>query len=972
MDNVSNRNRRVGVGDTPSSTRATARCAKSAAELPPSVQEGPGPPCVPRLDVGPSGGQPALRFEVQPEYIGCYRILDKIGEGGMGLVYRAEQEEPVRRRVALKVLKAGMDTREVLARFEAERHMLALMDHPNIARALDAGETALGRPYFVMELIGGEPITKYCDRYSLPIPDRLSLFIPVCRAIQHAHHKGVIHRDLKPSNILVTLVDGSPVAKIIDFGIAKATNLSVNDGTFFTRHGQMIGTPEYMSPEQADNTGLDVDTRTDVYSLGVVLYELLTGATPFDPKSFRVGWPEIQRILRDVEPVPPSKKVASIPESRSGQTARRDTDTRARARQLREDLDWIVLKAMSKDRTRRYETADALAEDISRYLRDEPVMAGPPSAMYRLRKLARRNRAKLALTAAIAFGVVMASGALAFALVASNRQQKAELEQSEASSSFLANILASVDAKKKGRSVTLLEVLDKSEASIGSQFAGQPSAEAAVRTTFGNWFKDSGLYVRAEPHLKRALRLCTQLYGEDSDRATSCRFSLADSYRSEGRFDEAREQYQAVIDITRRSRSEDHPDALLAMNSLASLEPTLAHPHRLAEREAMARSTLDLARRTLGEEHPTTLTSMQTLAEVLGAGRPESMTLCERAIEISRTIRGDYHPQTIGLLRTLGWLHFSLGQNDQAESAFRRALAGARATWDDTHPETLTLIADLGMTQKSQGRLEEVEARYLAAIESARRDLGPDHPTTLDLRNNLGQLYRREGRRDDAIRELREVFDANRRLQGEEHVWTLGVMRNLGMALKEGKLYGEAESLLREAVEISRRLHGDEWHYTLSSLSCLASLYHDQNRYEEAERLYLDAIGSVQRDLGPDHPSTLDLRRSLAQLYRTQGRLDDAIREFGDVFAIRRRLWGEKQILTLWAMRDLGVAYKERGLHAEAEPLLEGAVGISRELYGNESRYTRETIDLLASLYHDQGRYEEETAIASQTPESDG
>jgi serine/threonine protein kinase len=341
--------------------------------------------------------------------IGRYKLLEKIGEGGCGVVYMAEQEQPVRRRVALKVIKLGMDTKSVIARFEAERQALALMDHPNIARVLDAGATDTGRPYFVMELVRGFKITEYCDQNHLETRQRLDLFIQVCHAIQHAHQKGIIHRDIKPSNILVTLHDGVPVPKVIDFGIAKATETPLTDKTLFTAYAQIIGTPAYMSPEQAEMSGLDVDTRSDLYSLGVLLYELLTGRTPFDSKELmKSGVERMRRTLRETEPEPPSKRLNTLARDELTATAlHRHAEPFKLISQLRGDLDWIVMKALEKDRTRRYETVNGLAMDVARYLDNEPVLARPPSRLYRLEKLVQRNRGVFAATGAVACTLVI-------------------------------------------------------------------------------------------------------------------------------------------------------------------------------------------------------------------------------------------------------------------------------------------------------------------------------------------------------------------------------------------------------------------------------------------------------------------------------------------------------------------------------------------------------------------------------------
>ncbi|MFO0845218.1 MAG: serine/threonine-protein kinase [Gemmataceae bacterium] len=478
--------------------------------------------------------------------IGPYKLMEEIGEGGMGLVFVAEQQQPVRRRVALKIIKPGMDTRQVVARFEAERQALALMDHTNIAHVFDGGTTTSGRPYFVMELVKGVPITRFCDGNHLSVRQRLELFLDVCSAVQHAHQKGVIHRDLKPSNVMVTSHDGTPVVKVIDFGVAKAIGQRLTDKTLYTQLSQMVGTPLYMSPEQAGQSGLDVDTRSDVYALGVLLYELLTGMTPFDGERLRtVGIDEMRRIIRDEEPARPSTRISTLGLAANTVSTNRQSDPRKLSQLVRGELDWVAMKALEKDRTRRYESASAFAADVGRYLHDEPVQACPPSAAYRVRKFAQRHKgpvaAGVALSSLLVLGTVGTSLGLAWALraeraataaaeaaqtqrdralaaekLATDRLAEVTKEKNRATTAeerakdeaaiayavneFLQNDLlgeAAPDKNPRDKKVTVEEVLGRASARIAGKFGKQPRVEAVIRRTIGATYRKLGDYSAA-------------------------------------------------------------------------------------------------------------------------------------------------------------------------------------------------------------------------------------------------------------------------------------------------------------------------------------------------------------------------------------------------------------------------------------------------------------------------------------------
>ena len=573
--------------------------------------------------------------------LGPYKLLEQIGEGGFGVVFMAEQTQPVRRKVALKVLKPGMDTRQVVARFEAERQALALMDHPNIAHVFDGGETAGGRPYFVMELVRGIPITEFCDDNQLPVRQRLELFVSVCQAVHHAHQKGIIHRDLKPSNIMVTLHDGTPVVKVIDFGIAKALGQQLTDKTLFTNFAQLMGTPMYMSPEQAQLSGLDMDTRTDIYSLGVLLYELLTGTTPFDAERLRTAaYDEVRRIIREEEPPKPSTRLSTLGEATATVSANRQTDPKRLRQLFRGELDWIVMKALEKDRNRRYETASAFAADVERYLQDEPVQACPASAGYRLCKFFRRYKGPVTAGAALAvllvLGIVGTSIGLAWALraekLATDRlleitkekeratsaetQAKEEAAIAKAVNDFLQNdLLAQAAPEKNARNkkVTVEEVLGRAAARIGGKFENQPQVEAAIQSTIGDTYSLLGDYRAAQPHLERALELHRGVLGEEHPTTLACMNLLSILYQHQAQFAKAEPVNLRAVELARRVLGEEHPDTLRYMSNMANIYRSRGE---YAKAESLWVKMLEVERRVFGEEHRSTLGSMNNLASV--------------------------------------------------------------------------------------------------------------------------------------------------------------------------------------------------------------------------------------------------------------------------------------------------------------------------------------------------------------------
>ncbi len=463
---------------------------------------------VPSVDADATKPQPETQRPSRT--IGPYRLLHLVGEGGMGEVWLAEQTHPVRRQVALKVIKAGMDTAQVVTRFEAERQALALMDHPAIATVYDGGSTPEGRPYFAMEYVKGEPITAYCDRQRLTTQARLELFMQVCEGVQHAHQKGIIHRDLKPSNVLVAIQDDHPVPKIIDFGVAKATAQHLTERTLYTELGVMIGTPEYMSPEQAEMGGLDIDTRTDVYALGVILYELLTGALPIDRKEHRqAGFAEIQRTIREKEPPRPSTRITQLGPASTEAATNRHTEPRRLASELRGDLDWVTMRALEKDRTRRYQTANALAADVRHHLSNEPVSAGPPGTIYRAGKFVRRHRFGVAAAATVALLLVTLAATMtvqARRIARERDRANREAETAKQVSEFLVGMFETTNPfEGRGKDVPVGDVLDRGAQRIATELRGQPEVRAALMNTMGRVYYDLGVYDKAAELVEEAL-----------------------------------------------------------------------------------------------------------------------------------------------------------------------------------------------------------------------------------------------------------------------------------------------------------------------------------------------------------------------------------------------------------------------------------------------------------------------------------
>jgi non-specific serine/threonine protein kinase/serine/threonine-protein kinase len=717
----------------------------------------------------------------------------------MGVVYLAEQVEPVRRRVALKIIKLGMDTRQVVARFETERQALAIMDHPNIARVFDAGATETGRPYFVMELARGIPITDYCDRHRLSTRERLHLFIGVCQAVQHAHQKGVIHRDLKPSNILVVIQDDRPVPKIIDFGIAKATDHRLAQRTLFTEQGQLIGTPEYMSPEQAEMSGLDVDTRTDIYSLGVILYELLVGALPFDARKLRsAAFGEIQRIIRETEPPKASTRLSTLKDTKSEIAEKRGTDPGSLVRMLRGDLDWITMKAMAKDRTRRYSTASELAAEVERHLRHEPVTAGPPSAVYRMRKYVRRHKLGVAAGALVLLAILVGTAGTTIGFLRAVRAEKKAVEEAATAtrvSDFLVDLFKVSDpGEARGNTITAREILDKGAGQIDQKLDDQPSVRARLMETIGTVYRSLGLYDQAKPMLEKALRIKRSIFGNDHLSVADTLYNLGIVYDDQGKYEDAASLHRQALDIRNNKLKPDDPEVARSLNSLAIV---FWNQGKYIEAEPLLERSLAIKEKTLGSDDPDLANTLINLGVLKHTRRKfeEAEPLFKRALAISEKKLGSDHPDLGTILNNLGSLYEDQGRRAEAEPVYLRSLAIWEKALGPDHPDVAISLHNLANLYRNLGKYAEAEPLYLRSLAIWEKTLGPDHPYVGISLRERANLYRDQGRYADAeplyVRSL-QVFE---RSPDENHLNVAETLENYILLLRKMNRAEEALKL---------------------------------------------------------------------------------------------------------------------------------------------------------------------------------
>jgi serine/threonine protein kinase len=924
--------------------------------------------------------------------IGPYELERQLGEGGFGAVFLATQRQPVARTVALKILKLGMDTTQVVARFDQERQALARMDHPHIARVIDAGATALGRPYFVMEFVDGEPISEFCDRHQLTIANRLELFAQVCDAVQHAHGRGIIHRDLKPTNVLVAVVEGKPHAKVIDFGIAKAIAHKLTDKTLFTEAQQVVGTLRYMSPEQA--SGLpDLDIRTDVYSLGVLLYELLTGSTPLHGTSVQQAWHgELQRLILEHEPPKPSTRLTELHQRLPELAARRRTAPHRLSAEVRGELDWIVMKAIEKERDRRYSTANDFAADLRRLLAGDPVIAAPPSATYRLRKFVRRHRG--AVAAGIALLLSLLGGAAAFAWqaeVARGERDRAVLasEQARQIQQLMVDALDSADPSEGGtQGALVVDAMARAGAMLDEGRVAQfPSVELELRITIAAIVANNGAAATALPHAERAVALARALHPADAEPTVNALSALANAQRELGRADLAEPLRREALAMVRRLHPGDHQMVVQLMQQhamvleeigqpaaaaplladslamarrlfpgdhwfVASLLNAIGREHWLVDRNELAEPLLveavAMARRLQAGDHPKTARFLANLATVISVQRgAEALVMLDEALAMTQRIYAGDHPDVVGRRTQLGNLQLDLGRLADARTQYESALQMSRRLWAGDHPRTALLLSQLGTVRSRLGELAEAEALYEDHL-AMQRNLHPgDHQDVAQALALVAAVRQQRGNLEGVEAQLQEALAMNRRVFLGDHAQVLSRLHDLGYYYWAVRRPVDAETVFAEQVAMSRRLHPGDHAAIVNALDDHGSALLALANFELAEKVLTETLAMGRRLDAED--VVLEVRMLVKLLQVHVGRQNDEAVQ-GTLAAIglaSRRGTASHASALLRALRGNGLLHLQEGRLALAEFLLREGVELNRRCWPEGHRDTAQALEEL-------------------------
>ncbi|HEY7326757.1 MAG TPA: serine/threonine-protein kinase [Gemmataceae bacterium] len=923
------------------------------------------------LDRSPTGLAPAdVTSDYQPPgqpglvVAGRYTLVELIGEGGMGSVWRAKQTEPVKRFVAVKLIKAGMDSKQVLARFEAERQALALMDHPNIANVLDGGLHE-HRPFFVMELVKGVPITDFCDARKLTPKERLELFVPVCQAIQHAHHKGIIHRDIKPSNVLIALYDDKSVVKVIDFGVAKVTGGTLTEQTLDTGFGGVVGTPQYMSPEQATFNNLDIDTRSDVYALGVLLYELLTGSPPFSKRDLeKQGLLEMLRVVREEEPPRPSARLSTA-EALPSLSANRGTEPKKLTGLLRHELDWIVMKALEKDRTRRYETANGLAADVLRFLSGEAVQAHPPSTAYRLRKFVKRYKGQV-LAASVVFLALVAGivgttlGLLeakkqegeakrqeGIALAAADEERQAKLREAERAegekaakleaqqnlqqananlafakkgNDILGSVFTGLDPRKNYGTLgefsqALKDNLQKAVQELEGSALGDPLTVAQMQNTLGASLYGLGDPTQALILFEKARATRAARLGPDHPDTLKSVNNLAAGYLAAGQLDRALPLYKETLRLITAKLGPDHPDTLISMDNLADGYRSAG---KLDLAVPLMEETLKLMKAKLGSDHSDTLTSMNNLAEgYRSAGKLDlAVPLLEETLKLRKAKLGPDHPDTLVSMHNLAGAYLQTRKLDLAVPLLEETLKLRKAKLGPDHPATLLSMNSLALSYRATGKLESALPLLEEALKLQKAKLGLDHPHTLSSMNNLAAAYWSARQLDKSVPLLEETMKLFEKKLGRQHPDTQRTVANLGVNYKDAGRVQESLPLLEEAFQTAETNPALRWVGPV-----LLDAYEKTGKTAEAAKLVTALLADARKQLPKDSPELAEVLARFGQSLLQAHAFTDAEALLRECLSIREKMHPDAWT-TFNTMSTLGGALLGQKKYAAAEPLL--------------------------------------------------
>ncbi len=831
-----------------------------------------------KLDAGDDAGDEKSELtsgkkspsEKPGSWIGRYKLIRMLGEGGMGEVYLAEQKHPIKRQVALKIIKPGMDSKRVITRFEAERQALALLDHPNIAHVYDAGTTEAGRPYFVMEYVKGLSITEHCDHHKLTIKQRLQLFQQVCQAVQHAHQKGIIHRDIKPSNILVSMQDEKAVPKIIDFGIAKALSQPLTERTLATEDSQLLGTPEYMSPEQADMATEDIDTRSDIYSLGVLLYVLLTGVLPFDSDTFRTGGLEnIRQIIRETDPKTPSTRLSKMGEEAKKVAENRRTEIHTLSKHLKKELEWIPLKAMRKERAERYRSASELADDIDNYLNGEPLIAGPPGTGYKLKKFIRRNRLLVGGIAAVF--VVLVTGIVISTFFAIG--QARALDENQLIVDFLANDLLGQAEQVNLDETKFIYATDNASRSLDAgKLKDKPLIEARMNLILGKTYMRLGEYEKAEQQSRNAYEIYRQHLGQKHPDTLGAMGQIAWICHKQGRSREMEQIYTSILQLGQNLMSVKGQVGI--KNMLGSAYVGLGEYKKA---ELLYEEILQIAQTDLTIEPSILQWIKHNLAgSYLAQGRYNEAEQVFKELIRTNEDREDLRDSYPAFKGSLGVTYRKQGRYEEAELLFEEALKATRMQRGNEHPLTLLFILPLAELHIEQEHYLEADDLLQEALPIAREKLGQEKRTTLNLMNAYAVLQTKQRQYDQAEKLFDETFKGKQSELGNDHPNTLQTLNDFGVLHREQHQYEEAESLLRQALDGRQRKLGDDHPACFESMHELSILYKEQERYEEAEKLLLEAIEGRRLKLCDTHPHTIESINNLIDLYEAWNKPEQA------------------------------------------------------------------------------------------------